>query len=38
MGLKSRPNEGDHVQVVLLFAPNAQQVDVEAAVLKHQPD
>ena len=38
MGLKSHPNEGDHVKVVLLFAPNAQQVDVEVVVLKHQPD
>lgn len=38
MGLKSHPKEGDHVKVVLIFAPNAQQVEVEPIVLKHQPE
>jgi copper(I)-binding protein len=38
MGLKSHPKEGDRVNVVLLFAPNAQQVNVELTVLKHEPE
>jgi copper(I)-binding protein len=37
MGLKSHPNEGDRVKVVLLFSPGNQKVDVELAVLKQEP-
>ena len=37
MGLKTHPKEGDRVKIVLLFAPNNQQVDVELTVLKQEP-
>ena len=37
IGLKSHPNEGDRVKIVLRFSPGDQQVDVEAAVLKQEP-
>ena len=35
--LKSHPNEGDRVKIVLLFSPGNQRVDVEAAVFKQEP-